>query len=193
MLNMATSLSPLSLVETKHLILKEITEVDLKDIINLRRLRSNNHLSPISLNLGDQITYYEKYKIRRAENSEIYYKIIDKSNLSAIAGLVRLTEINNPIKFSWESLIMADGVAPYISLDAMMTIYRIGFETLQKESCGPWTIPIGAKNIYSLHTKVGMATEIYKDDKSYYMVVKKQDFFNRYSFFKKIGYGQYTI
>ena len=190
---MAISLNFLSLVETKHLILKEITEVDLNDIINLRRLRSNNHLSPISSNLSDQIIYYKKYKIRRAENSEIYYKIIEKGNLSAMAGLVRLTEINNPIKFSWESLIVADGVAPYTSLDAMMTIYRIGFETLHKEICGPWTIPIDAKHLYNLHTKVGMASEINRDEKFYYMVVKKQDFLNRYSFFKKIGFGLYAF
>ncbi len=190
---MLVSLNFLSNIETKHIILKEITKADLKDIINLRRLRSNNHLSPISSSLSDQIAYYKKYKIRRAENSEIYYKIIDKSNLSAMAGLVRLTEVHDPIKFSWESLIMADGVAPHTSLDAMMTIYRIGFESLQKEICGPWTIPVDAKHIYSLHKKVGMVYEINRDDKFHYMVVRKQDFFNRYAFFKKIGYGLYTI
>lgn len=183
----------LSIVETKFLILKEITKVDLKDIINLRQSRSNNHLSPISSNLNDQLSYYDEYKRRRAENSEIYYKIIDKSNSSTMAGLVRLTKINDLNKFSWESLIVADGVAPYVSLDTMMTIYRIGFETLLKETCGPWTTPIDAKNVYGLHKKVGMASEVSKDEKFYYMVVKKQDFLVRYSFFKKLGFGLYNF
>jgi hypothetical protein len=190
---MAILLNRLSIIETKFLILKEITEVDLQDIINLRRSRSNNHLSPVSSNLNDQIAYYEKYKRRRAENSEIYYKIIDKCNPSPIAGLVRLTEINDPIKFSWESLIVADGVAPYTALDAMMTIYRIGFETLHKKTCGPWTVPIDAKNVYSLHKKVGMASEVGKDEKFYYMAVEKKDFLARYSFFKKMGFGLYNL
>ncbi len=180
-------------VETKFIFLKEINEADLQDIINLRQLKSNNYLTPISPCLDAQLIYFKEYKTRRAKNSEIYYKIIDKSKLSQISGLVRLTEISNPNKFSWESLIVADGAPPYVSLDAMITIYRIGFETLNKTICGPWTIPINAKNVYSLHSKVGMAEEISRDESFYNMIVTKEAFNRRFQFFKKIGYGLYNL
>lgn len=180
-------------IETKFIFLKEICEADLQDIINLRRFKSNNHLSPISDSINQQIDYYNTYKIKSSENSEIYYKILDKSSPTTMAGLVRLTEINNPNKFSWESLIVADGAPPYTSLDAMMTIYRIGFEKLDRPICGPWTIPIKAKNVYGLHAKVGMAEEVSRDDNHYHMIVTKESFNRRFNFFKKIGYGLYNL
>ncbi len=180
-------------IETKFIFLKEINETDLQDIINLRQFKSNNHLTPISPSLDAQLEYFKEYKIRRSKNSEIYYKIIDKSNLSKISGLVRLTEISNPNKFSWESLIVADGAPPYVSLDAMITIYRIGFEALNKTICGPWTIPINAKNVYSLHSKVGMAEEISRDESYYKMIVTREAFNRRFHFFKKIGFGLYNL
>jgi len=187
------NLDLLSLIETNHIILKEISDMDLQDIINLRRFKTNNHLSPINSNLIDQINYYKIYKKKRYENSEIYYKIADKKNPNTTVGLVRLTEVNSPVKFSWESLIVADGVAPYIALDAMMSIYRIGFEKLKRDICGPWTIPINAKNVYNLHLKIGMASEVKRDEDSHYMAVQSEDFFNRFPFYKKIGYGLYRI
>lgn len=180
-------------IETQFIFLKEICETDLQAIIDLRRYKSNNHLTPISSSIEDQIAYYNIYKIKRSENSEIYYKILDKNHSSNVVGLVRLTEINHTSKFSWESLIVADGAPPFISLDAMMTIYRIGFEKLGRDFCGPWTIPIDAKNIRSLHEKVGMAQEVRKDEKYYYMVVTKESFKRRYDFFRKIGYGVYNL
>ena len=185
--------SNLNNIETKFIFLKEISEADLQDIINLRQFRVNNHLTPISPSLDAQVAYFKEYKIRSSKNSEIYYKIIDKNNLSQISGLVRLTEINNPNKFSWESFIVADGVPPYVSLDAMITIYRIGFEKLNRSICGPWTIPINAKNVYSLHAKVGMAEEVAKDGHYYSMIVTKEAFNRRFHFLKKIGYGLYNI
>ncbi len=71
-------------IETKFIFLKEINETDLQDIINLRQFKLNNHLTPISPSLDAQLEYFKEYKIRRSKNSEIYYKIIDKSNLSKI-------------------------------------------------------------------------------------------------------------
>lgn len=180
-------------IETRFLFLEEISEADLQNIINLRRFKSNNHLSPISPSLEEQISYYNSYKIKRSENAEIYYKIIDKNNISDMAGLVRLTEINTPSKFSWESLIVADGAPPYIALDAMITIYRLGFEILEKTICGPWTIPIDAKNVYALHKKVGMAEEMSRDESYYHMIVTKESFNGRSNFFKKIGYGIFNL
>ena len=180
-------------IETKHIFLEEINEGDLYGIIELRTLKLNNYLSPITTSIENQLEYFNKYKIKRLREGELYYKILDKKDLSKITGLVRLTEINNPEKFSWESLIIADGSPPYISLDAMMTIYRIGFEILDKEICGPWTIPIDAKNVYSLHKKVGMASEIECDSNYYYMVVTKPNFLKRYDFFRKMGYGLYNL
>jgi len=179
-------------IETQFIFLKEICETDLQDIIDLRRSKSNNHLTPISPSIGDQIDYYNIYKTKRSENSEIYYKILNKNHPSDLVGLVRLTEINHLNKFSWESLIVADGAPPYVSLDAMMTIYRIGFEKLDRDFCGPWTIPINAKNVRLLHEKVGMAQEVRRDENHYYMIVTKENFKRRYDFFRKIGYGVYN-
>lgn len=186
-------LNTLNNIETQFIILKEICETDLQDIIDLRQFKSNNYLTPISASIEAQKAYYYGYQRKRSENSEIYYKILDKNDPVSMVGLVRLTEINHPNKFSWESLIVADGTPPFISLDAMMTIYRIGFEKLGRDICGPWTIPVNAKNVRSLHEKVGMAQEVQRDENYFYMVVTKENFKRRYDFFRKIGYGIYNI
>jgi len=184
---------PLSKIDTKYLILEEISEADLYGIIDLRTKKKDNHLTPINASIDAQLEYFNKYKIRRANGIEVYYKIINKAQPKIITGLVRLTEISTPDKFSWESLIVVDGSPPYISLDAMMTIYRIGFERLDKKSCGPWTIPINANTVLNLHKKVGMASEISRDNEAYYMVVSREAFLKRYDFFRKLGYGLYNI
>ena len=185
--------SHLTEIETKYLILRGIKESDLQDLISLRLLKKNNHLTPISPLLEDQLNYYQSYKKKMALGSEIYYKILDKKNPFELIGLVRLTEINSPNKFSWESFIVSDSAPPYIPLDAMMTIYRIGFEKLNKNICGPWTTPINAEKVINLHKKIGMAKEVSQDDHYHHMIVTKEAFFQRYGFFKKIGYGLYSI
>jgi hypothetical protein len=183
----------LSTIQTKYIKLKEIDQFDLEDIIKLRTSKSNNHLSIISSSIDDQRSYYESYRMKRSIGAEIYYKIIDKNKPQKMSGLVRLTEIDNTKKFSWESLIVADGAAPYTSLDAIITIYRVGFEELQREVCGPWTIPIKAKNVYNLHVKIGMAEELSQDQKFYHMIVKKQRFLDKFEFFRKLGFGLYKF
>ena len=53
--------SNLNNIETKFIFLKEISEADLQDIINLRQFRVNNHLTPISPSLDEQVDYFKEY------------------------------------------------------------------------------------------------------------------------------------
>lgn len=180
-------------LETKYFYLQEIELYDLQSVINLRLNKKNNFLSPISSSIDDQRYYYQDYKQKRLKNSEIYFKVTEKKNAKKIIGLVRLTEIDQLEKFSWESLIISDEAPPYASLDVIFSIYKIGFEILKKNVCGPWEIPIKAQHVYRLHKKMGMAIEINKNNNFYNMIVTKDSYDRKAEFYKKLGYGDLKL
>ena len=183
----------LTKITTRHSLLQEIKESDLTSLIQLRTNRRDSYLNPIAPTIESQISYFKLYKELRAQRSEIYYKIADINSPFQMIGLVRLTELHSAEMFSWESFILEDTVAPYIALDVMMTLYRLGFEKLGRLCCGPWTVPIQATQICRLHTKVAMADIISTDENYFYMSVSRAKFFEKYPFFKRLGYGLYDF
>ncbi len=183
----------LTKITTRHSLLQEIKESDLPSLIHLRSNREGNFLNPIAPTIESQISYFNLYKELRAQRTEIYYKIADINSPFQMIGLVRLTELNSAEMFSWESFILEETAAPHIALDVMMTLYRLGFEKLGRLCCGPWTVPIQATQIYRLHAKVAMTEIISADEKYFYMSVSRTKFFEKYPFFKRLGYGLYDL
>ena len=108
-------------------------------IVKLRGRSKRNHLKAGASNISDQLRYLENYNSNFLEKKEIYYKVFDK-NKNSYNGLVRITELNNKKKFNWESLVFAEGCTPMAPIDAMMCIYTIGFDFLDKDICGPWAV-----------------------------------------------------
>jgi hypothetical protein len=177
-------ISSLGTVETKLSILQEISKDDSPEIINIRSSRSDSVLNKLTSSLTEQEKYFEAYQARRIASEEIYYKIYNKAKMDRVSGLVRITELGVYGKFSWESFILVKGTPPPIALDVMITIYALGFITLNKNICGPWKVPKSGIKIFSLHENVGMAEKVGEDESNHLMCVRKQDFFSRYGFFK---------
>jgi hypothetical protein len=177
-------------IETGHCIFEEIQKEDSEPIINLRMQRPNNHLKILDGSVDSQNNYYERYLFLRNDGSEIYYKIFEKSQRKEIAGLVRVTELQNLDRFSWESLIFAERAPPHLILDAIVSVYKIGFEILNRQICGPWGIPLGAEKIYRLHKKIGIAEEVSRDSEYISMKASREGYQARRDFFSKLGYGQ---
>ena len=74
-------------------------------------------------------------------------------------------------------------------IDAIFTMYEIGFTIFNKEICGPWIVPINGEKIFQLHKKMAIATEVMKNTESHFFIVTKDSFLKRRNFFKKIGFG----
>jgi hypothetical protein len=88
---------------------------------------------------------------------------------------------------------MSEKAPPFFSLDVMMTIYRIGFEHLDRRVCGPWTVPISAPHIFKLHNSIAMADIDSKDEKFFYMSIPQSKFLARFVFYKRMGFGLYNL
>jgi hypothetical protein len=180
-------------IETGYCIFEEIQREDSEPIMNLRMQRPNNHLKILDGSIDSQSKYYERYLALRNEGLEVYYKIFDRSRRKEIAGLVRVTELQDLDRFSWESLIFAESAPPHLILDAIVSVYKIGFEILNRQTCGPWGIPLGAEKIYRLHKKIGIAEEVSRDSEYINMKASREGYQNRRNFFSKLGYGQFKF
>lgn len=181
-------LEKFSHIQTKHIILSEIDESDLGGILLLRTGRKDNHLHPVGVSIDDQLVYYREYLRRRTDNDEFYYKILLPASKEPV-GFVRLTQLNSKLKFSYESMIVREGVSPHVSLDTILTIYRLGFDLLSKEYCGPWAVKNGAEKILKLHLTMRMATVVGSDDHFTHFVVHRTKYLRRMVDYHKMGLG----
>jgi hypothetical protein len=172
-------------INTWFSILKEVDETDAAQITRIRNSREDSYLTRITSDPSDQAKYLASYRERRKSDDERYYKIFDKSKSIDPMGLVRITAMSTPLKFSWESFITVPEAHSTLALDVMLTIYAIGFITLNKSVCGPWKIPRAGEKILRFHISVGMAKKIDEDDESHIMLVDKKDFLEKYPFYRK--------
>lgn len=169
-----------------HLYFVDIHDADF--IYDLRLNRKNNFLKSTSFKKEDQVTYLKNYKNRFEDRQEIYYKIYDTRN-QTFAGVVRLTDINHEKTFNWQSLVVAESASPNLAIDTMLTIYKIGFELLCKDICGPWEVDKNFVKMMKIHNLIGMAKIIDQDDVYYYVSVKKEDYFDKINSFSTMGYS----
>ena len=166
--------------------------VDVNDseyILKLRlEERNDNFLLSTDDSLEKQIEYFHAYKKKFDLQEEIYFKIFDVTR-NEFSGFVRLTKIKSKTDFNWESAVLDKKSSPNLFIDLMLMIYRIGFDFLERETCGPWKVKKEFKKMMKIHTIIGM-TEIYdEDDEFYYIQVKKDKYQQKIDYFsrKKIG------
>lgn len=158
-------------------------------IVKLRGRSKRNHLKAGASNISDQLRYLENYNSNFLEKKEIYYKVFDK-NKNSYNGLVRITELNNKKKFNWESLVFAEGCTPMAPIDAMMCIYTIGFDFLDKDICGPWAVDKEHNEMMKIHDFCKMYTLSSKKDKNYHwMYIEKKAFYREIGRFHSMGLG----
>lgn len=161
---------------------------DAEFIYNIRTNRNNNYLRAVSGTIDNQKKYLEDYFKRFAAKKEIYYKIFD-TKTQKFSGVLRLTEIDNDIVFNWQSFIVFETTSPNASIDAMLMIYRIGFEFLNREICGPWVVDKNFIKMIKIHEFIKMAKIVGEDGIYHLFTVKKTDYQSNINRFLKMGYG----
>ncbi len=176
-------------IETKFMTLTELALEDSALVVGLRSSRDDSVLSPVQNSISKQDDYFRKYSQRRAAGEEIYFKICNGMRPAETVGLVRITAMDAKDRFSWESFIVKKGVSPVLSIDAIVTVYSLGFLSLQKSICGPWRVPKSGSRVAQLHRTMGMAELIGEDEDDYIFVVLKDSFLRKLQFFHNNHFG----
>ena len=175
-------------IKTKFCSYKPIELDDCKDIVRIRSGRDDSVLKTIDNSISKQEAYFNSYHGRFIQQHEIYYKI-SLPNERVPLGLVRLTELDQAYRFNFQSLIFTENAPPFMAIDAIFTMYELGFEEFDRDICGPWVVPKSGVKIRQLHKKMAIANEVMANDQYYFFIVTKSNFLSRKSFFKKLGFG----
>ena len=176
-------------IRTKFGSYTPITMADASTIVEIRSGRESSVLTKIDDSLDTQKRYVAKYLERFNSGEEVYFKISDIRPNSEVAGLVRVTELGQEGRFNYQSLIFRDTSTPHLAIDAIFTMYELGFERYDKEICGPWLVPKNGEKIYRLHQTMGMAIEMCRSERHYFFVTTRESFLARKDFFKNFGFG----
>ena len=184
-----------STFESKFIIFEPINFESLLDaqlIVDLRSRESDNFLRPSSRDLNTQVAYLSDYFKRNQLNKEIYYKLMDKSKKD-YNGLVRLTELNKKNVFNWESLVFSENCSPMAPIDVMISIYKIGFEFLNRSKCGPWDVNKKHKKMMKIHEFCKMFSIENTNDEYHQVSVNKGDYLSQINRFDKLGLGKVNL
>ena len=164
--------------------------IDAALIIKLRSRSKSNHLKAGSSEIDEQLEYLKRYNESYLKKNEIYYKIFDKAK-NVFNGLVRITELDNIKHFNWESLVFSEECTPMAPIDVMLCVYKIGFEFLDRDKCGPWAVDKKHSEMMKIHDFCKMYSTDSKRDEDYYWIhVHKKDFQREVGRFYSLGLGE---
>ena len=175
-------------VRTPIINLHPALRTDAKLIYELRLSDRGLALSPTSSIFEDQEAYLDAYNTRFLRGEEVYYVCSDvQQNFDF--GVTRMTGLNLPGSFGWESLVVSKKTKPGLVIDLIFTIYKVGFEILGKDVCGPWAVPKSRTRIIELHRQMSIAHKVSDDGIFNFYEVTRSSFYARKSYFECRGYG----
>lgn len=166
--------------------------VDVNDaelIYDLRTKRKDSFLRPTEGGVEDQRKYLEKYIQELDKKNQIYYKLFDNQN-KKFSGVLRLTELDDPVNFNWQSFVVSEDSSPNMPIDAMLMIYRIGFEFLGRKFCGPWDVDKEFAKMIKIHKIINMAKVVGDNGKYHLFAVKDTDYFANIDKFLRMNYAK---
>lgn len=173
-----------------HLYHVDINDANL--ILKLRtEERDDNHLMSTEKSLHRQKEYLVNYKKKFELQEEIYYKVYDVQKKQFL-GFVRLTRIQSKDSFSWESAVLDKSSSPNLFLDLMLMIFKIGFDYLDRDVCGPWKVKKQFKKMMRIHEIVGMTETIMESEDFYEVLVKKENYKRKIDGFNRKNLGIIT-
>lgn len=180
-------------VVSQHIGLKPVGLDDASFIVNLRTSPKASSLNPISGREADQIEYIKSYQERYVNGDEVYFVVLS-GNLSQPVGLVRIHEINKPNTFNWASFIMSDEASPVLAIEVALIVYSIGFDLLQKKTCGPFPVEKSNERLIQFHEQIGMSRVVSQTKDQWILETPSSMFFERISKYrkKKLGTIQYV-
>jgi hypothetical protein len=177
---------------TRHCIFRSLDESDSSAILNLRTSDRSRTLNEVSDQLSDQVAYMRNYRKRFEAKEEIYFGI-STHNSEHLVGLVRLTNLNDPLMFNWASLVFAADSPPIVPIDAIIATYTIGFDVLGRASCGPFPVRDDVPRVLALHHKIGMSIVVGRDETTTYLLTTAQLFREKVGRFRAMGVGYLSL
>ena len=166
--------------------------IDIEDaefILKLRtEERKDNYLMSTDKNLEKQKEYLISSRKKFLLEEEIYFKIYDLAK-NKFSGFVRLTEIQSETNFGWESAVLDKSSSPNLFIDVMLMIYRIGFDFLGRDLCGPWKVKKGFQKMMKIHEIIGMVDIINENEDHYEISVQKEKYREKIDYYLARGLG----
>lgn len=125
---------------------------DAEYIYTMRKDKSKTkYLSPITGNIGEQISWITQYKEKEKEKKEFYFIIQSKKNENL--GLVRMYDFKLD-SFSWGSWLIQENAPKSTAIESAMQIYEFGFYTLGFEKAH-FDVRKENTKVVSFHTRFG--------------------------------------
>jgi hypothetical protein len=84
---------------------------------------------------------------------------------------------------------MRETSAPVLAIDATVAIYAVGFEFLDKEICGPFSVKDDVPRVRRSHTMINMTEVISADSGVEHLIVTRDRFTVRYPYFNSRRLG----
>jgi len=181
-------LNNISVFETNFLIFEPVSSGDVDFIYQLRSNRKDNFLKKIPKAKKIQIDYLNQYQQKFYNNEEIYYKIIEKKNLSKV-GLVRITNLKDIERIGWESLIIKSESEPTTGLDACLSIYSLTFDILKKKYLGPWIVTKENEKMMKIHHYMNIVDILKENENNFILEVKKEKYLRQKKAFNNVKLG----
>jgi RimJ/RimL family protein N-acetyltransferase len=162
----------LTRIEGPNLTLRLITTDDAAYVHGLRSdPLYNRHLSEVRGTVEDQREWIERYKVREASVSELYYVIERKDGQRC--GLVRLYNIGIE-RFTWGSWILDKNKPRKAALESAVLVYTIAFELIGLRHA-VFDVRKDNHNTLTFHRRFG-AKETHEDDQDIYLKYSKEIF-----------------
>ena len=86
-------------------------------------------------------------------------------------------------------MVFKENASQFIATDLMLSIFKIGFDDLLKEVCGPWEVKKKSKGILNWHISIGMSEIIYEDEYNYHLSVNKNRYTKKIKKFNQMSLG----
>lgn len=171
------------MIVTRHMSLREALGGDAEFTYNLRNNDPRHLLEPIQGTVANQ----RDYIIRSRANPDETMWIV--SHNSAPVGMVRWTELNNPERFGWESLLISPKAPPSVGIDVIVTSLSYAFRCAQRPVLGPWRVPHWNVQMQRIHERMGFAKVVDSDKEHLWYAVTREWFDDAFDKWHARGFG----
>lgn len=156
----------------------------------LRREHDRGMLSPTPDGVSRQREYINS-QVELAATKRLRYLLVTELGSGRLLGTVKWTELLDPSRMGWESLVMLPDSPPLCSLDVIVTTYRMCFESLGRPLLGPWRVSRKNDRMMAIHEHMGIAKIVGQDSANWWLAVTQRDYLSGAQKFTNMKLGEY--
>jgi hypothetical protein len=182
-------------IHTRFVHFTEVCEGDVQFLYELRSTRRGALLS----DSVDRRTHEEfvaaRIHDRHVRQRERYF-ILRDPHTSVRHGAVRITRLDDPITMGWESLIVESDASPTLAIDAILSVYSLAFQVLERQRLGPWRVRTANSHMLRIHEKLGFVApqsgQANERAQEYiWLSVELESFQRDFPRWSRLGFGQF--